>query len=72
MYTISRVRLYLSFINSFFTLLLLISLLFVDIPSANKDLINILLGMVLGCNSSIIAFYFGNIEKYSKKDNEND
>lgn len=46
-----------------FALFLLVGLFFLDIPAENKDLVNILLGSVVGWTSSIVSFYFGSIDK---------
>lgn len=46
-----------------FALFLLVGLFFLDIPAENKDLVNILLGSVVGWVSSIVSFYFGSIDK---------
>lgn len=68
MFTQARIRVYLSFTLAFFVLFLLVSLFFVDIPKENKDLVNILLGAVLGWISGVVNFYFGN----NKKDKDDD
>lgn len=47
----------------FFALFLLVGLFFFVIPAENKDLVNILLGAVIGWNGSIVSFYFGNNER---------
>ena len=40
-------------------LLILIFLFFFDIPKENKDLVNILLGAVVGWTGAIVNSYFG-------------
>lgn len=49
-----------------FAMFLLVSLFFFDIPTENKDLVNILLGSVVGWVSAIVSFYFGSNEKKDK------
>lgn len=46
-----------------FTMYLLITLFTLNIPSENKDLVNITLGAVIGWVSTIISFYFGSTDK---------
>ena len=46
-----------------FVLILLISLFYLNIPMENKDLVNILLGAVIGWASNIVSFYFGSSDK---------
>lgn len=38
---------------------IIILLLFYDIPEANKDVLNIGMGVVLGWGSTIVAYFFG-------------
>lgn len=49
-----------------FALFLLVGLFFFDIPAENKDLVNILLGSVVGWTGSIVAFYFGSTDRNNK------
>lgn len=46
-----------------FVLILLISLFYFNIPMENKDLVNILLGAIIGWASNIVSFYFGSSDK---------
>lgn len=39
--------------------LLVAGLFFIQIPSENKDLVNIALGFIAGYAASVIAYYFG-------------
>lgn len=50
-----------------FALFLLVSLFFFDIPHSNKDLVNILLGAVIGWTGNIVSFYFGSTDKTGDK-----
>lgn len=63
MFKVNNTRVYLSGIVLLFSLFLLISLFLLDIPNANKDLVNILLGAVIGWTGNIISFYFGSVDK---------
>ena len=44
------------------------SLLFVDFPAANRDLINIFLALIVGYGSNVVTFYFGSSEGSRAKD----
>lgn len=46
-----------------FVMFLMVSLFFFRIPTENKDLVNILLGSVVGWVSAIVSFYFGSTER---------
>lgn len=50
-----------------FVLILLVSLFYFSIPAENKDLVNILLGAVIGWASSIVSFYFGASDKSNRE-----
>ena len=50
-----------------FVLILLVSLFYFSIPTENKDLVNILLGAVIGWASSIVSFYFGASDKSNRE-----
>lgn len=50
-----------------FVLILLISLFYFNIPMENKDLVNILLGAVIGWASNIVSFYFGSSDESNKE-----
>lgn len=63
---VSQMRLWLSLAVLLFILILLIGLFGLDIPKENKDLVNILLGAVIGWLGSIISFYFGSVDKSNK------
>ena len=63
-----QVKTYLSFSVLLFALLLLLGLFFLNIPRENKDLVNILLGAVVGWSGSVISFYFGSSDREHRKD----
>lgn len=44
-------------------LILLLALVFIQVPKENKDMLNFFLGAVCGFLASIYGFYFGNSEK---------
>lgn len=50
-----------------FVLILLVSLFYFNIPTENKDLVNILLGAVIGWASNIVSFYFGSSDKSNRE-----
>lgn len=50
-----------------FVLILLVSLFYFNIPMENKDLVNILLGAVIGWASNIVSFYFGSSDKSNRE-----
>lgn len=50
-----------------FVLILLVSLFYFSIPTENKDLVNILLGAVIGWASNIVSFYFGASDKSNRE-----
>ena len=50
-----------------FVLILLISLFYFNIPMENKDLVNILLGAIIGWASNIVSFYFGSSDKSDRE-----
>jgi cadmium resistance protein CadD (predicted permease) len=61
---------YIALAIAFFTFL---GLFFVDIPEKNRDMVNIMLGAVMGWGTTVFGFYFGNAEKNKTeevKDNE--
>ena len=53
-----KTRAIISLIMLAFILFYMVSLFFFNIPTENKDLVNILLGAVVGRVDSIITYYF--------------
>jgi hypothetical protein len=41
----------------------LIGLFFIQFPETNRDLINIILGLIVGHSSNVVTFYFGSSDK---------
>lgn len=66
-FKVAQVRASIIFFVLLFILLLLIGLFGFDIPKENKDLVNILLGAVIGWVGSIVSFYFGATEKSNRE-----
>ena len=60
---VNFVRYFLTTSTVIFVLILLVSLFYINIPIENKDLVNILLGAVIGWASNIVSFYFGSSDK---------
>lgn len=54
----SKTRAIISLIMLAFILFYMVSLFFLNIPAENKDLVNILLGAIVGRVDSIITYYF--------------
>ena len=50
----------------FFTLLIVLAL--VKVPPENKDLLNIVVGGLIGAFATIVGYYFGSSSSSSKKD----
>lgn len=50
----------------FFTLLVV--LIFVKIPTENKDIMNIVVGGLIGSFATIVGYYFGSSSSAAKKD----
>ncbi len=48
--------------------LLVTGLFFVQIPTENKDLVNIALGFVAGYVASVMGYYFGSSDQNHKKE----
>ncbi|KAF5289319.1 hypothetical protein FQR65_LT20848 [Abscondita terminalis] len=49
----------------------IVGLFFIDIPDRNRDLVNIVLGAIIGWGTTVFGFYFGNSDKAMKeKSNE--
>lgn len=46
----------------------IVGLFFVDIPERNRDLVNIVLGAIIGWGTTVFGFYFGNSDKANKGD----
>lgn len=42
-------------------------LFFIDIPDRNRDLVNIVLGAIIGWGTTVFGFYFGNSDKANKE-----
>lgn len=61
-----NIKILISSVVLLFALFLLVGLFFFDIPTENKDLVNILLGSVVGWTGSIVAFYFGSTDRNNK------
>lgn len=64
---VNFVRYFLTTAIIIFVLILLISLFYFNIPMENKDLVNILLGAVIGWASNIVSFYFGSSDKSNRE-----
>ena len=45
------------------SLLILILLFFIEVPSTNKDMLNILAGGYFGGSSMVLSYYFGQSKK---------
>lgn len=63
---VNFVRYFLTTSIVIFVLILLVSLFYFNIPMENKDLVNILLGAVIGWASNIVSFYFGSSDKSNR------
>ena len=50
-----------------FVFLMVVCLFFVDIPKENKTIIDMVVGIVIGGYTSIIAFYFGSSKSSKDK-----
>jgi hypothetical protein len=50
----------------FFTVLAL--LIFVELPQANKDLLNIILGALIGFEGAVVTYFYGSSAGSAKKD----
>lgn len=64
---VNFVRYFLTTSIVIFVLILLVSLFYFNIPMENKDLVNILLGAVIGWASNIVSFYFGSSDKSNRE-----
>lgn len=64
---VNFVRYFLTTSIVIFVLILLVSLFYFNIPMENKDLVNILLGAVIGWASNIVSFYFGASDKSNRE-----
>lgn len=64
---VNFVRYFLTTSIIIFVLILLILLFYFNIPRENKDLVNILLGAVIGWASNIVSFYFGSSDKSNRE-----
>jgi hypothetical protein len=53
-------------VTGFFVLLCL--LLFVEMPQNNKDLLNLIVGALIGCFTSIVGYYYGSSAGSASKD----
>lgn len=72
MFKPNQVKVLISIAILLFTLFLLVSLIFFDIPKDNKDLVNMLLGAIVGWIGSIVSFYFGSTDKENRETNRKD
>ncbi len=59
-----------AFIALIITALSIVGLFFVDIPERNRDLVNIVLGAIIGWGTTVFGFYFGNSDKANKGDQQ--
>lgn len=64
---VNFVRYFLTASIVIFVFILLISLFYFNIPMENKDLVNILLGAIIGWASNIVSFYFGSSDKSDRE-----
>ncbi|MFW1952218.1 hypothetical protein [Acinetobacter beijerinckii] len=46
----------------------IVGLFFVDIPERNRDLVNIVLGAIIGWGTTVFGFYFGNSDRKESSD----
>lgn len=66
-----KTRALISLIMLAFILFYMVSLFFFNIPTENKDLVNILLGAVVGRVDSIITYYFAPSDSRRKTNESN-
>lgn len=60
-----------AFVALAMVVLSIVGLFFIDIPDRNRDLVNIVLGAIIGWGTTVFGFYFGNSDKAMKeKSNE--
>ena len=48
--------------------ILLIALVYVTIPESNKDLLNLVVGALIGSFATIVGYFFGSSSSSAKKD----
>ncbi len=61
--TVEQVKEIMAYIALAITLMCILGLFFVDIPDKNRDMVNIILGAVIGWGTTVFGFYFGNAER---------
>ena len=48
--------------------ILLIALVYIPIPESNKDLLNLVVGALIGSFATIVGYFFGSSSSSAKKD----
>lgn len=56
-----------AFVALAMVVLSIVGLFFIDIPDRNRDLVNIVLGAIIGWGTTVFGFYFGNSDKAMKE-----
>ena len=65
-----QTKTYIVYITLGLSVLVIIGLFFFNVPEKNKDLLNIVIGSLIGWTSAIVSFYFGNSEQNKEKKRE--
>ncbi|MEO3357229.1 hypothetical protein ACPC5U_13115 [Acinetobacter haemolyticus] len=64
---IDQAKMIIAFIALAIAALSIVGLFFVDIPERNRDLVNIVLGAIIGWGTTVFGFYFGDSDRGRKR-----
>lgn len=61
-----QTKTYIAYITLALSVLVVIGLFFFNVPEKNKDLLNIVIGSLIGWTGAVVSFYFGNSDQKDK------
>ena len=61
-----QTKTYSAYITLALSVLVIVGLFFFNVPEKNKDLLNIVIGSLIGWTGAVVSFYFGNSDQKDK------
>ena len=61
-----QTKTYIAYITLALSVLVIVGLFFFNVPEKNKDLLNIVIGSLIGWTGAVVSFYFGNSDQKDK------
>lgn len=61
-----QTKTYIAYTTLALSVLVIVGLFFFNVPEKNKDLLNIVIGSLIGWTGAVVSFYFGNSDQKDK------